>query len=251
MCSDKIFSSGRRLQVTNKPSATGKALMRLLLFCCLILSALCQRDVLHLNPKCTVFDDILSVKHDLAQRAILIELQPYRRCLNPTIMTRLSGPSLYLLDRGSNLHDRPQSKVTQYTDLLPNSTDVHSFRYPPPVEAGTYHVEVLILVCTSVNMESYADICLENVHEGRNILNLPYSFEVDSGSVRRPRWVHQNANSSSYTSKLLPTRYQKHDCTDSLYCPQTDASLHNMYQWMDGPDWRVPFQQVNEFKCTF
>lgn len=225
--------------------------MRLLLLCCLILSVLCQRDVLPLNRKCTVFDDILSIKHDLAQRAIMIELQPYRRCLNPTIVARLSGPSLYLLDWGSRIHDRSHSKVTQYTDLLPNRTDVHIFRYPPLVEAGTYHVEVLVLVCTSVNMESYADVCLEDVHKGRNILNLPYSFHADAGSVRRPRWVHQNANSSSYMSQLLPTRYQKHDCPYSLYCPQTDASLHKMYKWVDGRDWRVPFQQVRSPSKSF
>ena len=174
----------------------------------------------------------------------MVELQPFRRCLYPTIMTRMSGPSLYLLDCVNNPRERFHSKVTQYTDLLPNRSDMHIFRYPPVVEAGTYHIEVLILVCTSVNMESYADVCLEDVQKGRNILNLPYSFQAPAGPLRRPRWVHQNASDADYESQLLPTRYQKHDCPGSLYCPQTDASLHSMYEWVDGPDWRMPFQQV-------
>lgn len=217
-----------------------------LLLSCVLISYSLQYDVLSLNPASTVFDDIKSIKHNFAQRQIIIDFHPYRRCIRPTLMVRMSGPSVYLLEEASYSFSNPRVKVTQYTDLLPNRTDSHRFSYPSVVDSGKYHIETLILVCTSVNPENYAGVCLEDVQKGRNILNMPYNFSTRGITVHKPRWVHQNATSPSYVSSLLPTRYQRHDCPDVLFCTHTDASLHNQYVWTDGPDWRVPLHQVTQ-----
>lgn len=120
-------------------------------------------EELQLNTQATLFKDVKSITHDAVSRHVTIHLTENRACINPTFMVRLSGPSLYLLDR---THD---------VQFQHNSVN---FGYPPLIDEGQYYLEVLSLFCDTLNADALQDICLVSPLEGKNILNVPYRFDV-------------------------------------------------------------------------
>eukprot|EP01032_Pedospumella_encystans_P002372 gene2372-2786_t len=117
---------------------------------------------LPLNPQTPFIREVLSIQHDTNSREIKIQLKPFRRCLKPTFRVRLSGTSLYILD------------------LKKVESNVLVFAYPELADAGHYFVEVIALLCTHFNPDAFVDTCLEDVSEGKNVVTLPYAFEVET-----------------------------------------------------------------------
>lgn len=218
---------------------------------CVVSCALGQAVTLNLNANSTVYDDIKSIVHDPTLQRVTIVLHYHRRCLNPTFRLRLSGPSLYVLDLVKHEHDDLHLNFSGYAkQFLSQRKNVYFFNYPTLVETGEYFLEAIILICGSVDGNNFAGVCLENVQNARNVVNLPYSFRHASYAKRggqaasRPRWVHQNISNSAYRYTMLLTRYQHHDCPEALFCAHTDTSQHAQYRWVHAPDWKVPYEQV-------
>ena len=187
---------------------------------------------LPLNPQTPFIREVLSIQHDINNREIKIQLKPVRRCFKPTFRVRLSGTSLYILDL----------KKVESNELV--------FAYPELTDAGQYFVEVIALLCTHFNPDAFVDTCLEDVSEGRNVVTLPYAFEIETQEVAqpvaqmRPRWVLTNTSKAS----ILPTRYQKTDCYTqaSGWChtKPEDLAQHNLYEWVDKPNITEAIQDV-------
>ena len=221
--------------------------MRALLAIAVLFCALnkCCADQLQLNTRATLFNDVESIVHNASLRQVVIELASYRRCNAPTFMVRLSGTSLYLLDFvKSNANDLASDShsMVLFKDFEKPRPGTYLFSYPPLYDPGSYFLEVMVVYCVGMHPNDFTKLCAEDVQEGRNILTLPYTFEVTASSVASalpsPRWLlHSDFQN---LSSLLPTRYQKKGCGKSGgYCPpyQVDLPQYNYYEWTDGPSY--------------
>lgn len=172
-----------------------------------------------LNDQSPFAQEVEFIKHNVHTREISIALKNSRKCVAPTLRVRLSGASLYILD------------------VLKVETNVFTYGYPKLIDTGEYFIEVLVLMCRTLDPNAYAGVCLEDVTGGKNIVTLPYSFRVRSSNVlhngvlseQRPRWVLPDKNQPT----LLPTRYQLTNCTEKAnsWCPSkpVDVYQHNLY----------------------
>lgn len=219
-------------------------------YLCLLLAFVSGAPIsLQLNPFSTIREDIQSITHFPEQRKVVIVLNSHRRCNNPTFIVRLSGVSMYLLDLVQHDHTEPIMDFDFVKNFFRGRESTYHFNYPELLDEGSYYIEALVLVCTYVDINNFKDVCVEDVQQGRNILNLPYSFTVDKLSDtlahRRPRWVLN----STAQSILLPTRYQKNNCDSPEtggICTTKESELHqhNLYVWTDKPDYKDALKQV-------
>jgi len=180
-------------------------------------------DSLSLNPGATLFNDVKSVVHNTKTRLVTVSLAEGRKCAKPTFLARLSGASLHLLE-----------VVQRHT-----TTDTVVFGYTSRQDVGIYFLEVLTMYCETFQPDSFSNMCLVPPFDGRNVLTLPYSFNISSVQPNKPllpRWVLQK----NATSALLPTRYQK-QCGGS-FCPsqESDIARHNLYHWTD----KLPYEHL-------
>jgi hypothetical protein len=98
-----------------------------------LLQVVADVQVLNLNTDSTIYNDIKTIKHNAAERRVMIELHTHRRCDSPTFIVRLSGSALYKLA----------------FDGAVNNT--FSYSYPALVDPGKYFLEVVVLFCTAYN----------------------------------------------------------------------------------------------------
>jgi len=176
-------------------------------------------DRVELNPQATLRNEVKSIQHFRSAREVKIHLAKDRNCTSPTFMARFSGTSMYLLDS---------------VPLDPQSPDVIAFSYPPLVDLGTYFLEVISLYCETFKHDAFSSMCLVQPYDGKNVLTLPYSFEVkevEHNLHPRPRWVLAH----NATPALLPTRYQEM-CAEHMCKPdESEPFQHNLYKWTDRP----------------
>jgi hypothetical protein len=198
-------------------------------------------DVVPLNSLCPLADDIYELRHNIKDRRVDIVYHHERRCSKPSLILRLSGPSLYKLD---------------YIGWF-NSTQV--YQYPPLLDPGKYFLETVVVFCSEYQPERQETQCQENFHLGRNVVNLPYNFSVSVEVVvkRRARWTLGSGEPA-----LLPTRHQRlpsepHpglSCAERYheqYCVGEEAELmqHQAYNWTDGADW-MPLAEAVRTRLT-
>lgn len=198
-------------------------------------------DVIPINPQCQLSSDIVTIKHDTASRLLDIVYHPERRCSNPSLILRLSGPSLYKLD---------------YVEMV---TDTQRYQYPPMLDPGTYFLEAVVIFCQEYDADRLETQCLESFHFEHNLITLPYNFTVDGGvaSTPRARWTRHRGS-----PVLLPTRHQRFpsephpglSCAEryaNRYCASELAELvhHLSYKWTGGPDW-LPAAEIVKTKHT-
>lgn len=187
---------------------------------------------LPLNPQAHLSREVESVQHHVHIREIIIQLKPSRRCQRPTFWIRISGTSLFVL----------HLKKVETNKLV--------YTYPDLADEGIYFVEVTALLCAPFKPDAFVDMCLEEPAESNNIVTLPYSFKVTGNEAKkapaqpRPRWVVANQSVAS----LMPTRYQKLGCPafDDGWCPTraVDLEQYDLYEWVDGPNYIKPLQDV-------
>lgn len=168
-------------------------------------SLFCQAQEirLQLNPNATIVSDVKSIIHHIEKRALIIELRTSRRCVNPTFRIRLSGPSLYILDLVGHDHALLDMKSAKHF-FYPRSS-VYKYNYPPIIEEGLYFIEVFALFCAHFDPNNFKDTCLEDVHDGRSVLNLPYSATLPvSASLDTPKRPLWSLAENSVKHRLLP-----------------------------------------------
>jgi len=180
----------------------------------------CSSGDIPLNPQATLFKDVASINHNEKSRHVVIHLAAERKCAEPTFMVRLSGQSLYLLRLMHNEHTKPNTSV---------------FSYPRLHEPGLYFLEVLNMLCETLNPDSFENQCLVNPDDRGNVLTLLYSFEVKEAAPKsahpHPRWVLRPNATSAY----LPTRYQHWVDGHWHRANKSDIAQHNLYDWTDKP----------------
>ncbi len=204
-----------------------------------------RADQLELNARATIFNDVKSVVHNATLRQVVIELASYRRCNTPTFRVRLSGTSLYILDlvmrNTVELSDNQHAPV-EFRQFDKPRPGTYVFSYPPLYDPGTYFLEVMVVYCVEMRPNDFYSLCAEDVQEGRNILTLPYAFNLSSTMTnipRNPRWLLRAELQRSSQATLLSTRYQRKGCGTGGYCRATAAELlpFNQYDWTDGPEY--------------
>jgi len=205
-----------------------------------------------LNANSSIFDDIQSVKHHIADRQIVIELNGIRRCDDPSFLVRLSGTALYKLKLSSHSGNTEPRYINRVKDFLYPSTSVYKFSYPSIADEGVYFLEIVVLYCNRFDPYSYQSLCLESVHNARNVINIEYSVFLSPNNATAAREAESTIGSMrwKYFSKkhkpsLLHTRYQTMKC-GGYYCDPSEYEVrkHGMYSWVDGPDWVAPYRQV-------
>lgn len=221
-------------------------LVRLLLYCTLVAFYVggSVRD-LELNPHSSLYREIESIKHYAQESRVEINLTHFRRCDKPSFLVRLSGTSLYLLDLDKHDHSDVMTsfKQVRFEHFEAPRPSTYYFSYPPLADEGMYFLEVIALFCVQFNPNGFEEQCLEDVHNGRNVLTLPYSFNVTSDETvknNRPRWVSDR----TATPTLLATRYQKIGCAGYCEATAADIALHNSYNWTDKPDFRPLLKSI-------
>lgn len=212
--------------------------------CCMVATPVS----LQLNPKATIYNEIKAVTHDSDQRTVVIDLHESRRCESPTFMVRLSGRSLYLLDLVQ--HDHSHLTIRAVKEFFYPRSSSYVFSYPLLVDPGLYFLEILVMYCSTFDPNEFRHLCLEDIQEGRSVINLPYSFTASASAVSpastlevpRARWVL----ASNINASLLPTRYQRSSCGDGVYCDAqwSDLDYHREFNWIDKPDWLAPLSVV-------
>lgn len=213
-----------------------------------------------LNSNCSIFDDVQSVKHLIADRQVVIELNGIRRCDDPSFLVRLSGTALYKLKLTSHSGSTEPRYISRVKDFLYPSSNVYTFSYPAIMDEGVYYLEIIVLYCSRFDPSSYQFLCLESVHHARNVVNAEYSVylsphnttEVRIGAetvtIGNMRWKFF---SKKHKPMWLHTRYQTMGC-DGYYCDPSDHEVrrHGMYSWVDGPDWVAPYRRVMSWSAN-
>jgi hypothetical protein len=159
-------------------------------------------------------------------------------------------------------HNRKPIPVAKTKEFFFPRQSTYYYKIPPIVDPGIYFVEILALFCTTFDPNSFKDICLEEVQDGLNVVNLPFSLNLQASgshahtilepSTRKDavssRWVlsEPSFNDTSTNVKMLPTRYQKRNCDRNQYCEPTsqEVAQHNLYTWVGAPDWTVAWKQL-------
>lgn len=213
-----------------------------------------------LNANCSIFDDVQSVKHLIADRQVVIELNGIRRCDDPSFLVRLSGTALYKLRLSSHSGSTEPRYISRVKDFLYPSSNVYTFSYPAIVDEGVYFLEIIVLYCSRFDPSSYQFLCLESVHNARNVVNSAYSVYLSPHNATEARIGAEAASTDSMRWKFLSTkhkpmwlhtRYQTMGC-GGYYCDPSEHEVrrHGMYSWVDGPDWVSPYRRVMSWSAN-
>lgn len=167
---------------------------------------------IQMNPNSTMAKDIINIEHKPSQSQIMIYLENQRRCKQPQLKGRLSGPLLLNISWEKQLQKR---------DLDGREIEVLTGHYRVP-QAGRYYLEIIVLMCQELQYDAWArPICLEDPDYHRvtgdgvfidveeNSIN---SHELNQTDTIIGYWYNTMENGSY---EPLYTRYQPQDCRGS------------------------------------
>jgi hypothetical protein len=184
------------------------------------------------NPNCSLSIDIAAIEHDEEERTVKIQYHSSRTCTEPSLILRLSGTALYILNYHGLVHD------------------TQTYRYPSLVDGGMYFLEAVVLFCSQNRLDAVVP-CAVDSHYNHNILTGLYSFVATGAdalaTVRRhhPRWVLKADLRNQ--PKPLVTRHmllatEAHDLGKQCsvihgycYAAKEDTVAYDEYEWTDGP----------------
>jgi hypothetical protein len=193
--------------------------------------AQCTGTLVPANSNCSLAADIDTIEHDEEERTIKIHYHGTRKCTEPSLVLRLSGTALYILN---------------YYGLV---DDTQTYHYPFLVDGGKYFLEAVVLFCSPNRLDAVVP-CAVDSHYDHNIVTAPYAFVAPgantfTGVRHHPRWVLK-AEMRNHP-KLLATRHMllateaqhlgKQCSVINGYCspPKDDTAAYEEYKWTDGP----------------
>jgi hypothetical protein len=187
-------------------------------------------DVIALNPNSTVANDISSIWHNHRDNAICLQWSTSARCPHPSLVGRLSGPGLAVLEW--QLHQSQDDESIVYCGSYKNSW----------LLPGTYFVELTIIHCndfgvgamkrlsqsdsymlirdsmmseTNTLQFDFSNKCLENPENNRitaKSASIVVPKEVlGKGESSKGHWVMLQSSGSQQQQPLY-TRYQPQGC---------------------------------------
>ena len=198
------------------------------------------------SPLCSMHTDVKRITHSSNKRLVTIDLLSARRCLNPTFLLRLSGAALYQLSLDKQRYEK--KFLRNGMDFFSPNRNTLIYSYPPIRDAGMYFLEILVLFCGEFDPNDFSNSCIENMEEGKSILNSPYSVWLNQSTIDETlqldveavaRWKFAPHSDFNTTPALLPTRFQRKNC-DHQFCEEQQQELwqHEFYAWVDAPGWR-------------
>ena len=179
-----------------------------------------------INPDSVIASDVLSIWHNVTSSSICVRLKSGSRCPRPSLVGRLSGKTVAMLE---------WSMVKQF-----NSSDtVHCGSYSNAwIDRGIYFVELLIIHCNGfgvmaldddVNWEdwlayNFVNECLEDMFHNSIAANetyvwIPHDYN-GSGDLAKGRWVLRDKYTPNHTNYVPPqwiSRRQPKNCRPDLY----------------------------------
>eukprot|EP00526_Cylindrotheca_closterium_P009839 CAMPEP_0113638190 /NCGR_PEP_ID=MMETSP0017_2-20120614/19997_1 /TAXON_ID=2856 /ORGANISM="Cylindrotheca closterium" /LENGTH=417 /DNA_ID=CAMNT_0000549267 /DNA_START=502 /DNA_END=1751 /DNA_ORIENTATION=+ /assembly_acc=CAM_ASM_000147 len=166
------------------------------------------------NENSTIATDIIRIWHDPHGRSVCVHLKEHARCPHPSLLGRLSGPALAILD-----WKEMETTSTTGTVLCGNYGNKW-------LDAGEYFVEIIILYCEDFGVGAlgrmnktewleagFATRCVEDAMNNRITSKDESTIEISSptggsGNYRIGRWVRRKG----LPLQPLFTRSQPKEC---------------------------------------
>lgn len=174
---------------------------------------------IRININSTIANDIVKITHSERESKIIIHFKQLRRCQQPHLVGRLSGPALSRILWGEELQEKNNEALLEGYYHIP---------FP-----GKYFIEIIITMCNKIRIETnIKDICLEDPSNHRLTAkgSFIYTQVVD---VHKDDligyWYNKN-----YKHDPLYTRYQPQHCRESTRyeCIEaTSVSRFNAYEF--------------------
>ena len=181
---------------------------------------------LSINPDSVISSDVVSIWHNVTSSSICIRLKRGSRCPRPSLVGRLSGKSVAMLE---------WSTVKQ----LNSSDTVHCGSYSNAwIDRGIYFVELMIIHCNGFGVMAldddarwedwleynFTDECLEDMFRNSLAANetyvwIPHDYK-GSGDLAKGRWVLRDKYKANHINYMPPqwlSRRQPKDCRPDLY----------------------------------
>ena len=181
---------------------------------------------LSINPDSVISSDAVSIWHNVTSSSICIRLKRGSRCPRPSLVGRLSGKSVAMLE---------WSTVKQ----LNSSDTFHCGSYSNAwIDRGIYFVELMIIHCNGFGVMAldddvhwedwleynYFNECLEDMFRNSLAANetyvwIPHDYN-GSGDLAKGRWVLREKYKANHINDMPPqwlNRRQPKDCRPDLY----------------------------------
>ena len=179
---------------------------------------------LAINPDSVIASDIISIWHNVTSSNICIRLRGGARCPRPSLVGRLSGKTIAMLE---------WSEVKQYS----SSDTMHCGSYSNAwIDSGIYFVELMIIHCNGfgvmaldeMNWEdwlayNYTGECLEDIFHNSLTMNTTYVWVPHDyngvGDLAKGHWVLKDthtANDRNYVPPPWYSRRQPKNCIGNL-----------------------------------
>eukprot|EP00957_Ditylum_brightwellii_P185735 14140699-Ditylum_brightwellii.AAC.1 len=184
---------------------------------------------IQVNPNSTIADDIINIVHEPQKSKIKIHLRldEKRRCKQPQLLGRLSGPFI--------------SKISWEKQLQQESIDGREMEvltgfYKIP-QTGRYFLEIFVLMCEELPFETYnGNTCLENPDQNR-LTNEGAFIDItiaEQDGLSRTVIGHWYNTQEKMKHEPLYTRYQPQNCRQGgeARCKNaTDLSRFDPYEF--------------------
>lgn len=217
-----------------------------------------------INPRSTVANDILSIRHEPTNSQVCIQFTPKSRCPHPSLVGRLSGKSITIL----NWENEADGYCGSYTFL----------------ENGRYFLEVLIIHCNGFGVTKIKGIknnhpyfegldpndwlrydfsgeCMEDPTRNRITGDSTYitvTDHEDTGMPIRGKWVLKDEvlyNDPNFQVMPWYTRYQPQNCREkdvdynSPRCKvPMDNSMFSQYKFVWRESEHVWIDELDKYK---
>ena len=192
-------------------------------------NAISTLEPIEINPYSTVASDIQEIWHDRQQSKVCIQFKPEARCPHPSLVGRLSGKSIALL----------QWNVVEPSN---DSTTSHCGSYNDAwLEGGLYFLEVIILHCNGFGLTKLDGIQSGHpYHQGMNEMDwLVYDF---SNEFPEAQTSHRLTGHRSYVS-ISRDHFGVENLSKGHWALQDEALAVSSYY--APPPWYTRYQPQN------
>ena len=182
-----------------------------------------------INSNSTIAKDLSAVWHDIDQHSVCVRLREGSRCPHPSLVGRLSGPMLAMLE-WSELLSHDNSKTTVYCGSYKNSW----------LLPGVYFLEVIIIHCNGFGVTAFKQnnnnetmLKFDFVHE---CLEDPDNNHVTDTSafisIRKEIYGIGVSSKGHWVSEValpLHTRYQPQECREEKLAEKCRVAMNNTH----------------------
>ena len=178
-----------------------------------------EREIfsIEIDKGSAIANDIVCIQHHRKESKIVVRLHRERRCEEPYLKGRLSGPVLTMVEW--------ETTNWQTNEELQEIYLVGKYDIPPQYSSeAKYFIEIIVVMCTPIRYDTdFESICIEDpLHHRLTVRNASIETmtmtTAHHGTKKHPKrnqigyWHHNNRT----TPKPLFTRFQTQECYDKF-----------------------------------